>query len=174
MVVDSVIRWIDKGMKNDYQFANNQSGAQVDRGRQMSPSPRSTAEEHEQQNRMDTTELHTDEISSPARSTLPAELAKDKEVSGSTTLISLQDDLTKLFTHVSLERLQQDLKSYQTNQGKLSNQHYASKSDDEDSFYSAASDSLTDDSLSSKVQAVIDSLEGKNNNANTQVYGKKI
>lgn len=101
MVVDSVIRWIDSGMQKEYQFVNDQSIApqQVDTDLPLStppsPSPRSTIEEHQQQNR-----AQTDQTPLPARNTSSAKLNKHgvpEETSDSTTTTpSLQEDLAKV------------------------------------------------------------------------------
>ncbi|KAI8337962.1 hypothetical protein BC941DRAFT_395661, partial [Chlamydoabsidia padenii] len=177
MVVDKVMRWIENDITQPFLLPDIQHEEQSSQP-PSEPTPRQQPLEV-----ADSDMMTTDDASVPEPLT-SSDMDVDHEEQGNTIqdntvpLIMQQpittsqhvlpkEDLIELFSHVSLDQLNNNLKSYQASHGRSSKEHFTSTSDD-DSFYSAESESSPDDPTAASVNQVMEKLyanhQGKQTN----------
>ncbi|KAI8088898.1 uncharacterized protein BX664DRAFT_331687 [Halteromyces radiatus] len=162
-VVDSVMKWINSGMTDIYRYSGSTDIESEAITLQQPSLLSSSVEGMALKPSITTTQPTTTTTTSAVVSTQSTmEIAGDREHMGEEQMASSQSSLTdmeKLFSHVSVPRLQSELKSWKSKIINTSKQDHLTISDD-DSFYSAESETPTDDHAS-LIQNILGNITGQ-------------
>ncbi|SAM06509.1 hypothetical protein [Absidia glauca] len=171
MVVDSVVRWISADATLPFSLGLDQQEDEDYSEPQASPPPRSESPQPQalpspqQENQAQLSPPHLDITEETTDTNAMMDIDHDQGLAIDTEQPSQQpppnarrDDFIKLFSHVSLDQMATNLKSYESSHHRSAKELFTTTSDD-DSFYSAEMESSpVDDPAATSVHEVMDKI----------------